>query len=165
MANPDDIVIRPANRQDVDAMHAMVVALGQATGAEHKVKSTPLDLLRHGFGPEPAFEAYIAVRDGVAVGLCLYGLVFSTWRGEPGVYVIDLYVDESERGSGLGERLLRETARAGSARNATHLRLSVDRLNEGAQRFYERIGMVRRKDEYIYQISGDDFAALAGTPE
>ena len=146
-------------------MHAMVVALGKATGAEHKVKSTPLDLLRHGFGPEPAFEAYIAVRNGVAVGLCLYGLVFSTWRGEPGVYVIDLFVDESVRGLGLGPRLLRVAAQAGMARGATHLRLSVDRQNEGAKRFYERIGMTWRKDEHIYQIGGDDFAALAEAAE
>ncbi|MDH4108879.1 MAG: GNAT family N-acetyltransferase [Gammaproteobacteria bacterium] len=164
MADARNIIIRPANRADVDAMHAMVVALGTATGAEHKVKSTPLDLLRHGFGAEPAFEALIADRDGEAVGLCIYGYVFSTWRGDPGVYVIDLFVDDSARGAGLGERLLREAARAGIKRNASHLRLSVDRQNEGAQRFYERIGMVYRKDEHIYQISGDDFAALAGEP-
>jgi len=165
MAGAHDIVIRPACRQDVDAIHAMVLALGQATGAEHKVRSTALDLLRHGFGAEPAFEALIAERDGTAVGLCLYGYVFSTWRGEPGVYIIDLFVDQSVRGSGVGPRLLRAAARAGLARGSTHLRLSVDRKNEGAKRFYERIGMVFRNDEHIYQISDDDFVALAGEPE
>jgi ribosomal protein S18 acetylase RimI-like enzyme len=126
------------------------------------VKSTALDLLKYGFGGAPLFEALIAEKDGRPVGLCIYFYSFSTWLGEPGLYVQDLYVDSALRGSGLGRRLLHETAKIGREREATHLRLSVDSGNTEAQGFYERVGMHYRAEERIYHVGGEQFRVLAG---
>lgn len=157
----DNVTVRPAERIDAGAVTDMIHALGRATGEAHKVVSSAADFARHGFGPRPAFRALLAERDGQPVGLALWCYVFSSWRGEPGAYLQDLYVAESERGSGLGRRLLAAVAAAAKSDGATHLRLSVATDNESARAFYAYTGFTYRDDECIYQVADADFSALA----
>jgi ribosomal protein S18 acetylase RimI-like enzyme len=157
-----DIVIRLATAGDAAGIHSMIVELAKATGPRQKVTSRPEHFLRHGAGDRPAFEAYIAERAGKALGLCLFFYSFSSWRGELGVYVQDLYVADEARGCGVGRRLIAQTVRRGKARGATYLRLSVARENAAAQEFYRTIGMSESEDECIYQAAGAAFERLAG---
>lgn len=156
----DDIEIRLANAEDAARIHALIVALARATGRREKVTSRPENFLRHGSGERPAFQAYIAERGTLPLGLCLFFYTFSSWRGDLGVYVQDLYVSDEARGCGLGRRLITETARLAKARGATHLRLAVARENTAAQKFYLAIGMSEVEDECTYQAAGSAFERL-----
>ena len=138
----------------------MIVALARATGLRRKVTSKPASFRRHGSGDRPAFQAFIAEREGTPVGMCLFFYSFSSWRGELGVYVQDLFVAEAGRGTGLGRRLVAETARFAKARGAKYLRLSVARENEAAQGFYRSIGLSECEDECIFQAEGRAFERL-----
>ncbi len=153
--------IRRATEADAGAIHALVIELAAAIGMTGKVVSRIEDIRDRGFGADPAFEALLAERDGAAVGLCLFFESFSTWDGRRGVYVQDIYVSEAARGLGLGRRLLAEAAAISRARGGSYLRLSVEAGNDRAQAFYQRIGLAWSRGERIYQLRGDDFAALA----
>jgi len=157
--------IRLATEEDVGKLHAMVVGLAKATGLREKVTSKPEDFRRFGSRGQPAFQALIAELDGEPVGLSLFFYSFSSWRGELGVYVQDLYVSEKLRGSGLGRRLIAETARHARKRGATYLRLSVGKANTAAQAFYRSIGLALSEDECIYQAIGAAFEQLTGKNE
>jgi len=165
MTEESIISIRLAGPQDADIIHEMIMTLARVTNDESKAVSTPNDFLKFGFGAKPLFDALIAEKDGHAVGLCLYFFSFSTWLGEPGVYVQDLYVADAQRGSGLGLRLLQETARRAHKRSATHLRLTVDHENTAARQFYEHVGMRHREDEFTFHIGKKEFLAMAGDSE
>jgi ribosomal protein S18 acetylase RimI-like enzyme len=158
-------LIRPAIPDDAEAIHAMLLDLARGLGFADKIRSTPDSLRRHGFGPAPAFHGLVAERDGAPVGTCLWFAHFSTFRGEPGVYVQDLYVAPSERGTGLGRRLLAAAAAQGQARGATHLRLSVEADNDGAQRFYAAQGLRWQDTERMFLVDGQAFGALATAAE
>ncbi len=106
----DGIVIARATREDAPAIHLLLRALSRALDRPHDVRSTPDDIARYGFGPSPVFETVMARRAGTPVGLALFFYEFSTWRGCPGVYIQDLYVDDTLRGSGLGRKLLAAVA-------------------------------------------------------
>ena len=162
MKDDSSTSIRLAEPQDADVIHAMIMALARATDDQDMVVSTSNEFLNCGFGTRPLFDALIAEKDGDPVGLCVYFFSFSTWLGEPGVYVQDLYVKELERGTGLGLRLLQETARRARKRDATHLRLTVDRDNIAARKFYECVGMHHREDEFTFHIGKNGFLAMAG---
>ncbi|MGV3551803.1 N-acetyltransferase family protein [Rhizobium sp.] len=153
--------IRPATIHDAEAINAALRALARLMGEEAKMRSTPDDIRRHGFGENPAFEVLIADVDGAFAGLCLTFPSYSTWRGEPGIYVQDLYLDPAHRGHGIGEALLRAAARRGAAKGAAYLRLSVNAQNTRAQAFYERIGITHCRDEQIHMIKGEAFQAFA----
>lgn len=156
-----DITVRPATANDAATIHALIVDLAKATGLDEKVTSTPENFSRHGSGERPAFQALIAECEEQALGLCLFFYSFSSWRGELGVYVQDLFVSDAARGSGLGRRLISETARLAKERGATYLRLSVAKENTAAQKFYRTIGMSESQDECIYQAAGAAFERLS----
>ena len=166
LGNQAGITVRLATEQDAATIHSLIVDLARATGLREKVSSKPEHFARHGTGERPAFQAFIAEHEGQALGLCLFFYSFSSWRGELGVYVQDLFVSEAARGSGLGRRLIRETARLAKQRGVTYLRLSVAKENSAAQKFYRTIGLTESEDECIYQASGAAFERLvsaAGT--
>lgn len=159
------IVIRAATADDAENLHAMLLELARATGLREKIRSKPDDFRKLGFRERPAFQALIAEWDGKPVGLSLFFYNFSSWRGELGVYVQDLYVAAEARGTGLGRRLLVDTVKLGRTQGATHLRLSVDRANEDAQRFYRKLGLKVSGSELIFQATGAAFQRLAGEGE
>ncbi len=160
MSKAGTVTIREASPADVGALHDALLALARHTGDEGKIESTPDDLLAHGFGPDAAFEALIAEVDGQFAGMCLSFRSFSTWRGQLGIYVQDLYVDQAFRGMRVGERLLRDACIRGHRRGARYLRLSVDRANVSAQAFYERVGVSHARDEQIHMMRGERFEAF-----
>ncbi|PZU81604.1 MAG: GNAT family N-acetyltransferase [Shinella sp.] len=161
MPDHKSVSIRDARPEDVDLLHSGILALADHVGSQHKVLSTPADLLLHGFGERPAFDGLIAEVDGHFAGMCLTFASFSTFRGEPGIYVQDLYVEEIFRGKRIGERLLQAAAVRGFEKGARYLRLSVDTGNTQAQGFYERVGITHSRDEQIHMIKGEDFTDLA----
>ena len=75
------------------------------------------------------------------------GLVALRRSGSRVVFVEVLYVRPSARGKGLAGELLRAAAEHAQAEGADHLELDVLESNEGARRFYERLGftMVERR--------------------
>lgn len=152
--------IRDATPADAATIHAAILAMGDVLGTAKKITSTPEIFAREGLAPGRAFEGLVAEVGGGFAGMCLYLPVFSTWLGKPGVYVQDLFVDERFRGMKIGEALIRQVARIGSARGANHLRLAVDFDNDKAQRFYERIGVTRFAEDHIHAAYGDAFRKL-----
>jgi GNAT superfamily N-acetyltransferase len=153
--------IRFATVDDVEAIHRAMIGIATIMGEREKVVSTPDDIRRFGFGEKPAFEALIAEADGQCAGVCVFFASFSTYRGEPGVYVQDLFVEPAMRGSGVGAKLLHRLAAVTRERGGRYIRLSVDVRNAGAQAFYTRLGIKHSETEQIHAAYGEDFAALA----
>lgn len=153
--------IRCATADDIPAIHRLLSELAQTTGLPHKFVSGEADLQRYGFGDAPMFEALLAERDGGAIGLALFFYTYSSWRGEPGIYIQDLVVSEQARGLGLGRRLIAAAVSHASRHGATHLRLSVEHDNEQAIGFYKSLGLRHSDNEKIFEASGDAFGQLA----
>jgi ribosomal protein S18 acetylase RimI-like enzyme len=157
-------VIRLATAGDVDVIHALVQHLADSTGQQHRFLSRAEDFLKFGFSDNPQFEVLLAEQDDAVVGLCLFFYDFSSWRGELGVYIQDLVVDNAARARGTGRALLRETVRHAKQHGATHLRLTVERDNEAAIGFYEAIGLKESRNECIYTAFDGDFLNLEKQP-
>ena len=56
-------------------------------------------------------DVVVADDGGRLIGACLGLMTFSTWRGAPGLYVVDLFVLPEARGRNVGLELLRCQAR------------------------------------------------------
>ena len=161
----DKLIIRAATSADAEDIHSALLGIARTVGELHKVKSTPDDIRRDGFGETRHFAVLIAEVDGNFAGMCLHFPIYSTWMGRPGVYVQDLFVVEGFRGLKIGERLLRRLARDVRRQGGAYLELAVDTGNLAAQRFYERIGIAHQADDQVYRIIGEAFLAFAGTED
>ena len=158
------ITIRPARPDDAEAIHAALLGIGDTIGGAHKIKSTPQDIRRDGFGPDARFSTLIAEIETRFAGMCLSFPIYSTWMGKPGAYVQDLYVAQDFRGLKVGEALLRALARQVRDSGGAYIELAVDTGNLAAQRFYQRLGITHRSDDQIHRITGEDFLAFAAQP-
>lgn len=156
------VSIRPAVVTDAATIHAGLLMIAKAVGAEEKIVSTIADIERGGFGDRPAFVALIAESGSDFAGMSVFFRSFSTWRGQSGAYIQDFVVAEAFRGTGLAERLVRATARhVRDLWDARFLRLSVDADNARARRFYEQMGLAWSRSEAIHAAYGPDFDLLA----
>lgn len=149
MSEGGAISIRPATEADAADIHRLLLELAAALGKSGSIRSSVEDIRHFGFGQQPSFESVLAWQGERAVGLAVYFYEFSTWRGLPGVYVQDLYVDPAQRGQGLGKRLIeavREQARRWGGR---YVKLSVYDRNPAALAFYHGIGFESCEDELV----------------
>ena len=135
-----EITIRFAVPDDVGLVLRFVRELAVYERAPEAVAATEADLLRHGFGPEPDFEAILAFLDDEPAGMALFHPRFSTWLGRPGMYLEDLYVTEAARGRGVGHRLMARLAAIAVERGWGRMDFQVLDWNP-ARNFYHRIGM------------------------
>ncbi|HTV88705.1 MAG TPA: GNAT family N-acetyltransferase [Stellaceae bacterium] len=151
-----EITIRFATAADVALLLRLIRELAVFERAPGAVVATEADLLRHGFGPRPQFEAILAFFDAEPAGAALFHPRFSTWLGRPGLYLEDLYVTEKARGQGVGRRLMARLAAIAIERGWGRIDFHVLEWNP-ARRFYERLGMSHHAEWLRY---GADEAAL-----
>jgi len=107
--------------------------------AENEVEVTLAELERDGFGPEKVFDFFVSELDGEVVGIALYYVKYSTWKGRC-IYLEDLVVKESHRGKGLGAALFRAVALEAKQMHARRMEWQVLDWNEPALRFYQGYG-------------------------
>ena len=135
-----DITVRFATAEDVPLLLHFIRQLALFERAPDAVVATEADLLHHGFGAEPKFEAILAFLGGEPAGCALFHSRFSTWLGRPGLYLEDLFVSEEARGQGVGKRLMARLAAIAIERGWGRIDFHVLDWNP-ARRFYERLGM------------------------
>lgn len=135
-------MIRTITPQDIPALRAMLQALSDHDGGHGPVASEET-LHAAAFGQRPLIQALIHDH-----GMVIYYPDFSTHRGEPGLYVQDLWVDPAARGTGLARALLAATLRHQDW-GARYITLGVSPDNAAATRFYAKTGFRARGYEMM----------------
>lgn len=158
--------VRAAERNDASLILAFIRELADYEKLGDQVSATEEKLLASLFA-KPAFAEILiaeAVADNGAMeaaGFALYFHNYSTFLGQPGIYLEDLFVRPAFRGLGIGVGLLRELAKKTIERNCGRLDWMVLDWNEPAIDFYHSIG-ARRVDGFMpYRLSGDALQRLA----
>lgn len=105
-------------------------------------------------------EALVAEAEGQILGMALFYEGYASFRARKFLYLEDLVVEESARGSGAGRALLAALAREAIARNALRLEWAVLDWNTGAIRLYERLG-ARRQEWLRYSLEEEEMGRLA----
>ena len=153
--------IRPAVYGDAETIANLVRELAVYEKLEQEVKADADAFRRHLFGSRPQAEVLLADVDGVCIGLALFFLTFSTFRGAPGIYLEDLYVRPEFQGRGIGTLLLREVSRIALERGCERLEWSVLNWNTPAIAFYESLGARPMHDWTIYRLADEALQRLA----
>lgn len=155
------VVIRPAAPEDMELLAGMVRELAIYEKMEEHAKATAEDFRRHLFGPRPSAEAAIAELEDEPIGFALWFISFSTFRGQPGIYLEDLFVRPRYRGRGVGKAILSMLARLAVERDYGRLEWSVLNWNEPAIGFYRTIGANPNDEWTVYRLADGPLRRLA----
>jgi len=155
------IQIRTATSDDVSLILAFIRELAEYERLSHEVVATETSLEDSLFGEHANSEVLIAELEKKPVGFALFFSTYSTFLSRQGIYLEDVYVRESVRGRGVGQRLLAEVARLAVERNCGRLEWSVLDWNEPAIEFYNRLGAVPQQEWIRYRITDESLEKLA----
>ncbi len=112
-----EIKIRNAEKADMTGVLALIQELADYERAPKEVIVTVEILNRDGFGENPLFKCLIAERENTMVGIALYYIKYSTWKG-PCVFLEDIVVTLSERRIGIGKLLFEEVIKVANEMSA-----------------------------------------------
>ena len=155
--------IRFATREDAAVIVELIRELAIYEKLEHLATATPAGIESELFGERPVCECLIGELDGEPVGFALFFHNFSTFLCKKGLYLEDLFVRPSARGTGMGKALLTRLAQIAVGRGCGRFEWSVLDWNVDAQAFYQRMGATMLPDWRICRVTGDALQAL-GAP-
>jgi GNAT superfamily N-acetyltransferase len=153
--------IRAATPADTSAIFALTYELAEFENLTHVFAATEDGLRDALFGPRPSIEALVAESDGRLVGYALFFHNYSSFVGKRGLYLEDVYVQPSQRGSGLGSAFLQRLAALAVERQCGRFEWTVLDWNQPAIDFYKKMGATVLPDWRVVRVTGDALEQLA----
>ena len=154
------ITIRPAQIADTETILHFIKELAIYEKAEHEAKATPEHIHNTLFCETPHAHGLICEHNGQPIGFAIYFFSYSTWQGQYGTYLEDLYVSPQSRGLGAGKQLLTHLAGIAVEKDCGRFEWSVLDWNQPAIDFYESLGAKPQGEWIRYRLDGDALKAL-----
>jgi len=156
----DGLRIRFAVAEDVPLILDFIRKLAEYEHMLDKVAATE-EVLREWLFEKGKAEALIGELNGEPVAFALFFHNFSTFLGRGGIYIEDLYVQEKERGKGIGRKMLEFLAHLALERGCGRLEWWCLDWNKSSIAFYLSLGAVAMSDWTVYRVAGDALKNLA----
>ena len=162
--NNTNLVTRSATVQDVPVIFTLLKGLAEYEQLVSDFVVTESDLTQSLFGPDPIANVILAYDGDKAVGLAVFCQRYSTFLGRQYLYLEDIFVVPSHRGSGIGRKLMEQAALLAQTLGSTMIEWSVLTWNEPAIKFYEHLGAKPVDGWKTYRLSGQELNQLANPP-
>ena len=156
------LTIRPATIDDASLVLSFIRQLAEYEQLLPELVADEDRLRKHLFGPNPCAEVLLAFLADEPAGFAVFFQNFSTFAGQPGIYLEDLFVRPEVRGRGIGRSLLAHIARIARERNCARLEWAALDWNKTAIRFYTALGAEAKSDWTIFRLAGESLNRLAG---
>ncbi|MBW4552278.1 MAG: GNAT family N-acetyltransferase [Aphanocapsa sp. GSE-SYN-MK-11-07L] len=136
--------VRPAQPNEIPLIFSFIqkkAEFDRRIGAySGRLQVTAEKLSKTLFVPIPFSYVLFAEQPTGVVGFALYGFRYSSFVGQPSLWLDDLYVDEPNRSQGTGTVLMNTLAEVAEAHDCTHLAWTADARNQRGLNFYNQIG-------------------------
>jgi GNAT superfamily N-acetyltransferase len=161
MPGPSELLIRSATAADARLLLEMIREFAEHVRMANRVIATEERLQQTLFGPQQLAEVLLAYWSGEPVGYAVFFHTYSTFRGQPGLFLEDLFVRPDARGRGVGRRLLARVASIAQDRGCGRLEWSTLDWNEQAIGFYCHLGAEAHEGSTTFGLLGEALNRLA----
>ncbi len=155
----DGFKLRFADENDMALILGFIKELAQYEKLQDQVVATE-ETLRESLFSKRAAEVVIGEYGGVPVGFAVFFHNFSTFLGQAGLYLEDLYIKPEMRGKGLGKTILSFLAGLALERNCGRLEWWVLDWNEPSIQFYKKLGAVPMDEWTVFRVTGETLKKL-----
>ncbi|MEZ9395807.1 N-acetyltransferase family protein [Vibrio splendidus] len=116
-------------------------------GFDGEISTTKQKIERTLFGDYPFAHALLLEVDGEAQGFALFHYRYSSFRGEPSIWLDDLLVVGKNRSKGYGAELMHALKMVAEESLTSHISWTASPYNTRAHEFYKKLGAeVERMD-------------------
>jgi GNAT superfamily N-acetyltransferase len=136
--------VRPVIKSDIPNLTKLIykkAAFDTEMGSFSGIASvTEEKLYKTLFSPKPDAHVLIAEDDETSIGFIFYEFRYSSFSGQPYIWLADLFIDERVRGRGVGAALMKYLSEIAKENDSTHLAWYSDSRNIRGLNFYRRLG-------------------------
>jgi GNAT superfamily N-acetyltransferase len=159
--------VRPARREDAEALFELIDALADYEKLDRPDADARARLIRDGFETAPPrFFVFLSKdAEGRAVGYAIAFETYSSFLAKPTLYIEDLFVLPSARGSGAGDSLFRHLCGEAVRRGCGRMEWVCLDWNRLAIDFYEKRGAEHLDDWRYYRLGREELHKWAPTDE
>jgi len=130
-----NITIRPAKKKDIPDIHALVMELA-IYEKEPESFSASIETYHKDF-EDSVFEALVAETENTIVGMALYYMAYSTWKGKM-LFLEDFIIRDEYRKQGIGQKLFDAFLQTAREKGCQLVKWQVLDWNEPALKFYQK---------------------------
>lgn len=154
--------IRPATPDDVATLVHLISRQADHLDMQDQLSVTEEALITHLFS-DPVHAHALIVDDSEtqqAIGCGLYYFTYSTFRGQPKLFIEDIYIKKAYRQQGAGKLIFKKLAELAQEKGCAGLVWQVPSDNESAIAVYDHLGAEQDTQFLTYQLSGEALAGL-----
>lgn len=155
------LLIKSATPEHVPAILSLLREFAEYENLSQYVEATEENFHAALFGEDSTAEAIVAITNDQVVGYAVFYPNFSTFRGQRGIYLEDIYIQPEHRRGGSGEKMLRHIARLAKSRGFERIDFQVLNWNTPAINFYKKHGAVIDDSERHFKFTDEAFKNLA----
>ena len=156
-----NLQIKKAEPKDVCAIIELMREFAEYENLLEYLEATEENLMDAMFGKDSFVKGLMAFDDETPIAYALFYPTFSSFRGQKSVYLEDVFITAKYRKFGIGEKMLREIAKAGKQDGAVRMDFQVLDWNTPAVNFYKKHGAVIDQDERHFKFTDEAFKKLA----
>jgi GNAT superfamily N-acetyltransferase len=158
----NQLLVRAARVEDVAAIVILIREFAEFEKLSALCEVSEGSLSDAIFGKKGFVQALVAMADNRYVGYALFFPVFKSFRGEPSIFLEDLYVMPELRGQGLGFVMLGKVAKYAKEQGFSRLDWQALKWNEAAIEFYKNLGAEFDDENFDFRFRVAEFEKLAG---
>lgn len=151
--------IRFATESDIPLIYGFILKMARYEKLENEV-DTSEEALHRAIFLEKQAEVILCEAEGKTVGFALFFHNFSTFKGQHGLYLEDIYVDQEYRGRGYGKVLFLKLVAIAMERRCRRMEWTALNWNRPAIAFYESMGAVRMSEWSTFRLDEEHLRIL-----
>jgi GNAT superfamily N-acetyltransferase len=139
----------------------MIRDLADYEKLSHVVVATEDKIRETLFGENPPADVLLAYQSAECIGFAVFFATYSTFLGQPGIFLEDIFVKPHARGQGAGLALLKRVAAIAQERGCGRMEWEVLDWNQPSIEFYKKLGATPVDGWTKYRLTGEAFERLA----
>ena len=133
-------IIRFVKNKDINQLIDLCEAHSHYEQCEYNSVNKAKRLAEDLFSNPSKLHCLVVEKENALIGYATYMKQYSTWDAQEYVYMDCLFMNESSRGFGLGEKLVKRIQEEGKKLGCNLVQWQTPEFNTRAIKFYHRIG-------------------------
>ncbi len=138
------MTVRNAIKSDASTLLSLIEQKAEfdraMKGFNGEISTTVEKIERTLFGDYPFAHALLLEQDNDVLGFALFHYRYSSFSGEPSIWLDDLLVVENQRSKGYGYKLMLALKTQAISSSVSHISWTASPHNDKAHEFYKRLG-------------------------